>query len=83
MFSMSMKFVWIILQEQRWLGPLRGAGDISECPRRGRVGGQLPVVGAEPVERHVQLDDVGAKQHEVPDLRRAEGRTGSPCGLSP
>lgn len=28
----------------------------------------LPVVGAKPVEGHIELDDVGAKEHKVPNL---------------
>lgn len=34
------------------------------------TGNSLPVVGAKPVERHVQLGDVSAKKHKVPDLFR-------------
>lgn len=47
---------------------LLGAGEITLHPGQVRAGIRLPVVGAKPVERHVQLDDVGAKQHKVPDL---------------
>ena len=47
--------------------PLGSWGDNS-APGQVRAGIRLPVVGAKPVERHVQLDDVGAKQHKVPDL---------------
>ena len=37
-------------------------------PEQVRARVRLPVVGAKPVEGHVQLDDVSAKQHKVPNL---------------
>ena len=40
----------------------------EQCTLQMKAGVRLPVVGAKPVERHVQLSDVGAEEHEVPDL---------------
>ena len=47
--------------------PLR-SWENSNGPQSGDGRVRLPVVGAKPVEGHVQLDDVGAEQHVVPNL---------------
>lgn len=67
MLSMSIKEFWIILQEQE-------TDDVITDVQAERAGGRShqlfsPVVGSEPVERCVQLDDVGAEQDEISDLR--------------
>lgn len=53
-------------------------------PEQVRARVRLPVVGAKPVEGHVQLDDVSAKQHKVPNLWTSrEEESQEACGLSP
>lgn len=84
MFSMSTKEFWIILEGGK---DQRGGFGEHTLPHTHQAphNPTLPVVGAEPVERRVELDDVGAKKDKIPHL---EG-PGDTCpshaapGLSP
>lgn len=51
--------------------PSRTEKEQCTLSRRG-TGVRLPVVGAKPVERHVQLSDVSAKEHKVPNLEETQ-----------